>query len=155
MWNFELVALRAMKNYSIKNYLASYSMFLLDSPNLCILPFSKSLGRDGRGLFLLHLSITSLTAQTFLDKNLGALHRKPYLYITPQNALRDFSFSRVITSNYSFTSLYSSPFGEVGRGLYYRLISFALIAHWCISTFSSILLSKAIINLNFLYLLNY
>ena len=57
------------------------------------------------------------TAQTFLDKNLGALHRKPYLYITPQNALRDFSFSRVITINYSFTSLYSSPFGEVGRGL--------------------------------------
>ena len=59
---------------------------------------------------------------------------KPYQYITPQNALRDFSFSRVITINYSFTSLYSSPFGEVGRGLYYRLISFALIAHWCIST---------------------
>jgi hypothetical protein len=43
---------------------------------------------------------------------------KPYQYITPQNALRDFSFSRVITINYSFASLYSSPFGEVGRGLY-------------------------------------
>ena len=42
---------------------------------------------------------------------------KPYQYITPQNALRDFSFSRVITINYSFTSLFSSPFGEVGRGL--------------------------------------
>jgi len=41
MWNFELVARRAMKNYSIKNYLASYSMFLLVSPSL--------LGRDGRG----------------------------------------------------------------------------------------------------------
>ena len=68
MWNFELVALRAMKNYSIKNYHASYSMFLLDSPNLCIFPFAKSLERDGRGLFLLHLSITSLTAQTFLEK---------------------------------------------------------------------------------------
>ena len=34
MWNFELVARRAMKNYSIKNYLASYSMFLLVSPSL-------------------------------------------------------------------------------------------------------------------------
>ena len=32
MWNFELVARRAMKNYSIKNYLASYSIFLLVSP---------------------------------------------------------------------------------------------------------------------------
>ena len=31
MWNFELVALRAMKNYLIKNYLASYSMFILES----------------------------------------------------------------------------------------------------------------------------
>ena len=41
MWNFELVARRAMKNYSIKNYLASYSIFLLVSPSL--------LGRDGRG----------------------------------------------------------------------------------------------------------
>ena len=30
--NFELVARRAMKNYSIKNYLASYSIFLLVSP---------------------------------------------------------------------------------------------------------------------------
>ena len=34
MWNFELVARRAMKNYSIKNYLASYSIFLLVSPSL-------------------------------------------------------------------------------------------------------------------------
>ena len=42
--NFELVARRAMKNYSIKNYLASYSMFLLVSPSL--------LGRDGRGFFI-------------------------------------------------------------------------------------------------------
>jgi len=41
MWNFELVARRAMKNYSIKNYLVSYSIFLLVSPSL--------LGRDGRG----------------------------------------------------------------------------------------------------------
>ena len=32
--NFELVARRAMKNYSIKNYLASYSIFLLVSPSL-------------------------------------------------------------------------------------------------------------------------
>ena len=44
MWNFELVARRAMKNYSIKNYLASYSIFLLVSPSL--------LGRDGRGFFI-------------------------------------------------------------------------------------------------------
>ena len=41
MWNFELVARRAMKNYSIKNYLASYSIFLLVSPSLLV--------RDGRG----------------------------------------------------------------------------------------------------------
>jgi hypothetical protein len=68
MWNFELVARRAMKNYSIKNYLASYSIFLLVSPSL--------LGRDGRGFFIAS-SHPSLTAQTFLDKNLGALHRKP------------------------------------------------------------------------------
>ena len=49
------------------------------------------------------------------EKNFGALHRKPYQYITPQNALRDFSFSRVITINYSFTSLYSSPLGKLGE----------------------------------------
>jgi len=30
--SYKLVARRAMKNYSIKNYLASYSMFLLVSP---------------------------------------------------------------------------------------------------------------------------
>ena len=68
MWNFELVARRAMKNYSIKNYLASYSMFLLVSPSL--------LGRDGRGFFIAS-SHPSLTAETFLEINLGALHRKP------------------------------------------------------------------------------
>ena len=67
MWNFELVARRAMKNYSIKKYLASYSMFLLVSPSL--------LGRDGRGFFIAS-SITNLTVQTFREKP-RCLHRKP------------------------------------------------------------------------------
>ena len=68
MWNFELVARRAMKNYSIKNYLASYSMFLLVSPSL--------LGRDGRGFSLASFNHKP-NGSTFSEKNLGALHRKP------------------------------------------------------------------------------
>ena len=69
MWNFELVARRAMKNYSIKNYLASYSIFLLVSPSL--------LGRDGRGFFISIFQSHALRLKPFLEKNLGALHRKP------------------------------------------------------------------------------
>ena len=68
--NFELVARRAMKNYSIKNYLASYSMFLLVSPSL--------LGRDGRGFFIASFNHKPYGSNLFRE-NLGALHRKPYL----------------------------------------------------------------------------
>gem|GEM_PF-3804199 len=48
MWNFELVALRAMKNYSIKNYLASFSIFLLDSPLLLEKGKMQRLGLSNR-----------------------------------------------------------------------------------------------------------
>ena len=60
MWNFELVARRAMKNYSIKNYLASYSMFLLVSPSL--------LGRDGRGFFIASLNHKPYGSNLFREK---------------------------------------------------------------------------------------
>ena len=68
MWNFELVARRAMKNYSIKNYLASYSMFLLVSPSL--------LGRDGRGFFYSIFQSQTLRFKP-LEKNLGACTENP------------------------------------------------------------------------------
>ena len=60
MWNFELVARRAMKNYSIKNYLASYSIFLLVSPSL--------LGRDGRGFFIASFNHKPYGRNLFRDK---------------------------------------------------------------------------------------
>jgi hypothetical protein len=60
MWNFELVARRAMKNYSIKNYLASYSIFLLVSPSL--------LGRDGRGFFIASFNHKPYGSNLFREK---------------------------------------------------------------------------------------
>ena len=60
MWNFELVARRAMKNYSIKNYLASYSI-----------------GEGWERLFYSIFQSHALRLKPFLEKNLGALHRKP------------------------------------------------------------------------------
>ena len=76
--NFELVARRAMKNYSIKNYLASYSIFLLVSPSLLGFLSPGNGGteggiktiEDGRGFFIAS-SHPSLTAQTFSEKNHG------------------------------------------------------------------------------------
>ena len=70
MWNFELVARRAMKNYSIKNYLASYSMFLLVSPST-FCPATKVLGRDGRGFFIASFNHKPL------EKKLGACTENP------------------------------------------------------------------------------
>ena len=75
MWNFELVARRAMKNYSIKNYLASYSMFLLVSPST-FCPATKVLGRDGKGFSLASFNHKPNGSNLFREK-LGALHRKP------------------------------------------------------------------------------
>jgi hypothetical protein len=49
-----------MKNYSIKNYLASYSIFLLVSPSL--------LGRDGRGFFIASLNHTPYGSNLFREK---------------------------------------------------------------------------------------
>ena len=75
MWNFELVARRAMKNYSIKNYLASYSMFLLVSPST-FCPATKVLGRDGRGFFIASFNHKPY-GPNLLEKNLGACTENP------------------------------------------------------------------------------
>ena len=69
MWNFELVARRAMKNYSIKNYLASYSIFLLVSPSL--------LGRDGRGFFIASFNHKPYGSNLFREKPRRFAPKKP------------------------------------------------------------------------------
>jgi len=73
MWNFELVARRAMKNYSIKNYLASYSIFLLVSPSL--LGFlSPGNGGSERGVKTIEDGRGFLYYIYFININRGGLH---------------------------------------------------------------------------------